>query len=109
MLLMLPRQSHELAESATGCILFEGLALGELLEHLEAGGQFLIGLAVEGNGWLKRAWWNNFDASILVNVFVFYQRVDVDEWIRKLLLCRKIGLHLFYIRDTIVNVFGLSD
>ena len=106
---MLAGEVHELAECATCCILLEGLTLGKLLQHLESGGQFLVRVAIESKRGLEGARRDNFDASVLLNIFILNQLVDVNEWIRKLLLCRKISLHFFNRSDRVVDVFGLHN
>ena len=106
---LLQRDSSELLKSVSNLVLLEGLALAELLERLEARGQLEVGSEVEGERRLERWRGYNFDASVLGDVCVLNQILNVYQWLRKLALRWPVGLHLFYLAQRVRRVHRFNQ
>ena len=107
-LLVLRRQALELRVAPPHVVLFEGLALGELLEDLVSSRYFPLRLGVEGELRPERGWGYNLDAAVLVDVFVAHELLNVEEGVSKLVLRGPKSLHFFDFVDVGVHVRRLQ-
>ena len=58
------------------------------------GGHSKLAIHVEGQGWLERGRWDNFNAAVLVYTLLVIQLLDVIDGVLELLLCWSEYRHL---------------
>lgn len=106
--LMLSRELKKLSKCASFIVLLESLALRQVLQHLKASRKLLVRLSVKGQWWFEAGWWDNLYASVATSFRVSEQIVNVDQWIRKLRLGRKIRLHFLDVLYASVDICRLN-
>lgn len=78
----------------------------EVVEDLEASGEFLGGLSVEFKGWLEGLGRDNFDAAIFISS-LFLNFFNIFNWIFELFEGWMVSLHLFDFIELVQTALGL--